>query len=784
MFKNYLTITLRNLLKNRINSTINILGLALGLTGAMVIALWIQRELSMDQFHTKADRLYRVMEHQTYSNDFVLTVFATPGPLVPALKAEIPEIEKATRITWGDQLLFTVGDKAFKENGHYADEDFFQMFSFKMLHGDANTALKQPTSIAISEDLANKYFNTSNAIGKIIRINNIENYQVSAVFANVPDQSTLQFDFVLPVESFVQKNDWLKSWNSNGIQALIQLREGTDANALEAKLKNFLKDHSDQKRAVLDLINMSDTYLRMDYKDGKYQGGGRIVYVRLFAIIALFLILIACINFMNLSTARSALRAKEVGIRRVTGAVRGQLFGQFLGESLIMSFISGLIAIGLTALILPWFNHLFETEIVLKINNPNFWLAWLTIVILTGLLSGSYPALFLSSFQPIEVFKGVVKTGKGAVWFRQGLVVTQFAIAIFLVVGTLVIYNQMSYIRNKNLGYNKDNLLYIPSNETLSANYEVVKSELKQIPGIQDVTTSDGLVYSWGSNTPDFSWEGKNPDQDILFNHIGTSYDFVKTIGAELKAGRDFSKEFATDSVNFIINEESARLMGMSDPVGKSLTWGDTKGQIIGLVKDFSINSLHTAQQPVILYLQPFINVLYVRIDGQNVSNTLAQMEKVVKKHSPAYPFEYKFVDEEYDQLYRSEKRISALSRAFAILAIFVSCLGLFGLAAFTAEQRTKEIGIRKVLGASVTSLVTLLSTDFLKLVLISTLIAFPLGWWAMNQWLERFAYRIELSWWIFVIAGVLAVLIAMLTVSSQAIRAAVANPADSLKSE
>ncbi|MBK7870051.1 MAG: ABC transporter permease [Saprospiraceae bacterium] len=784
MFKNYLTITLRNLLKNRINSTINILGLALGLTGAMVIALWIQRELSMDQFHTKADRLYRVMEHQTYSNDFVLTVFATPGPLVPALKEEIPEIEKATRITWGNQLLFTVGDKAFKENGHYADEDFFQMFSFKMLHGDANTALKQPTSIAISEDLANKYFNTSNAIGKVIRIDNIENYQVSAVFAKVPDQSTLQFDFVMPVESFVQKNDWLKTWNSNGIQAFIQLSEGADANALEAKLKNFLIDHSDQKNAVLDLISMGDTYLHMDYKDGKYQGGGRIVYVKLFAIIALFLILIACINFMNLSTARSALRAKEVGIRRVTGAVRGQLFGQFLGESLIMSFISGLIAIGLTALILPWFNNLFETEIVLKINNPNFWLAWLSIVILTGLVSGSYPALFLSSFQPIEVFKGVVKTGKGAVWFRQGLVVAQFAIAIFLVVGTLVIYNQMNYIRNKNLGYNKDNLLYIPSNETLSANYEIVKSELKQIPGIQEITTSDGLIYSWGSNTSNFSWEGKNPDQDILFNHIGTSYDFVKTIGAELKAGRDFSKEFATDSVNFIINEESARLMGMTDPVGKSLTWGDTKGQIIGLVKDFSINSLHTAQQPVILYLQPFINVLYVRIDGQNVSNTLAQMEKVVKKHSPAYPFEYRFLDEEYDQLYRSEQRVSSLSRAFAILAIFVSCLGLFGLAAFTAEQRTKEIGIRKVLGASVTSLVTLLSTDFLKLVLISTLIAFPLGWWAMNQWLERFAYRIELSWWLFVIAGVLAVVIAMLTVSSQAIRAAVANPADSLKSE
>lgn len=784
MFRNYLTIALRSLLKNRINSTINILGLALGLSGAMVIALWIQREWSMDQFHANAKRLYRVLEHQTYSNDFVLTVAATPGPLVPALKTEIPEIERATRLTWGDRLLFSVGEKSFNEEGFKADNDFFLMFSYQMLHGDPKTMLQQPTSITISEELAKKYFGTTNALGKTIRINNKEDYQVSGVFAKVPDNATLKFDFILPLLKQEQEDGGFQNWNSNFIRAYVLLREGTNVPALEKKLKNFIKEHSDQENAVLDLQSLADSYLRTDFENGKYQGGGRIVYVRLFAIIALFLILIACINFMNLSTARSALRAKEVGIRRVTGAVREQLFGQFLGESLLLSLIAGLIAIGLTALILPWFNHLFETEIALKIDNPNFWLAWLSIVLVTGLAAGSYPAVFLSSFQPVEVFKGAVKTGKGAVWFRQGLVVTQFTIAIFLVVGTLVIYNQMNYLRNKNLGYNKNNLLYIPSNESLSANYEVVKSELQQIPGVQNVTTSDGLLYTWGNNTSNFSWEGKNPEQDILFNNIGTNYDFLKTIGAELKAGRDFSKEFATDSVNFILNEESVKLMGLKDPVGKSLSWGGTKGQIIGVVKDFSINSLHTAQQPVILYLQPFISFLYVRVDGQNVSNTLSQMERVLKKQNPAYPFEYHFFDEEYDQLYRSEQRISSLSRAFAFLAIFISCLGLFGLATFTAEQRTKEIGIRKVLGASVINLVTLLSFDFLRLVLLSILIAVPVGWWAMNLWLERFAYRIELSWWIFAIAGVLAIIISMLTVSSQAIRAAVADPVNSLKSE
>ncbi|MFN7118573.1 MAG: ABC transporter permease [Saprospiraceae bacterium] len=783
MFRNYITITLRGLFKNKTNSVINILGLALGLSGAMVIALWIQRELHMDQFHANADRLYRVLEHQTYSNDFILTVAATPGVLAPALQAEIPEIERATRLTWGDQLLFKVGEKTFNEQGFHADEAFFQMFSFKLLHGDVNTVLQQPTSITISEDLAIKYFGTTNAVGKTIRINNTEDYQVSGVFANVPDYSTLQFDFILPAK-ILDKQEHMQTWNSNNIRAYVLLRAGTNEAALKRKIKNFLMERSEQENAVLDLQSMADAYLRTDFKDGKYQGGGRIIYVRLFATIALFLILIACINFMNLSTARSALRAKEVGIRRVTGAVREQLFGQFLGESLLLSFIAGLIAIGFTALILPWFNNIFETEITLQLNNVNLWLAWLAIVISTGVVAGSYPALFLSSFQPVEVFKGVVKTGRGAVWFRQGLVVTQFVIAIFLVVGTLVIYNQMNYIRNKNLGYNKDNLLYITSNDALSANYDIVKSALQQIPGVQNVSTSNGLVYSWGSNTSNFSWEGKNPEQDILFNHIGTNYDFIKTIGAELKAGRDFSREFVTDSVNFIINEASAKLMGMQDPVGKSLTWGERKGQIIGVVKDFAINSLHTEQQPVILYLEPFIYALYVRIDGQNVSNTLSQMERVMKKYSPAYPFDYHFFDEEYDQLYRSEKRISSLSRAFAFLAIFISCLGLFGLAAFTAEQRTKEIGIRKVLGASVSNLVALLSSDFLRLVLIAAIIAFPLGWWAMNRWLERFAYRIELSWWIFALAGVLAVVIALLTVSTQAIRAAVANPVKSLRSE
>lgn len=789
MWKNYLKIALRNLWKNKTHSFINIFGLALGLTGAIVIALWIQRELSVDQFHSNIDRLYRVLEHQTYSNDFVLTVAATPGPLAEALKAEVPEIERATRLSWGERILLTVDQTSFRETGNYADSDFFNLFSFPILHGDTTQELLQPGFITISKKLAEKYFGTTDAVGKSIRVNNEKDYQVSAVFGDVPENSNLKFDFLLPMYEYVQQNDWLKSWNSNGIRAYVLLAKGSDGKVVSDKIVNFLKDHSDQDNAVLQLQSLTDQYLRTDFKDGKYQGGGRIAYVRLFALIALLIIIIACINFMNLATARSANRAKEIGIRRVSGAQQQTLIVQFLGESLIMSLIAGVFAVGMVAFILPFFNRLFNTELSLTLLQTNVWLTCIGITLFTGLVAGIYPAFYLAALRPVEVFKGAAtKGGNGVAWLRKGMVVTQFAIATFLIVATLVILTQMNYLKNKTLGYQKENLIYLPVNGTLWDKYDVVKSELLQTPGVQSVSSSVGMIYSWGNNSSNFHWSGKRPDQDILFQTIPVGLDFIETIGAEMAAGRDFSQDFPADSTNFIINQKAAELMELQDPVGQPLAQGEgedaERGTIIGVVKDFHVNSFHTGQEPVILQLRPWKNFIYLRIRPENVSSTLAQIETVVRKHNPAYPFEYSFVDQEYDQLYRSEQRISALANTFTFLAIFVSCLGLFGLATFTAQQRRKEISIRKVLGASISGITTLLSKEFLWLVAIALLIASPVAWWAMQQWLQSFAYSAGVQWWMFVLAGVLTVAIAFLTVSIQAIRAAVANPIHALKDE
>jgi putative ABC transport system permease protein len=554
--------------------------------------------------------------------------------------------------------------------------------------------------------------------------------------------------------------------------------------AVSAKLTNFLKERSDQGNADLFLQSLSDQYLRTDFKDGKYQGGGRIVYVRMFALIAVFILLIACINFMNLATARSATRAREVGVRRVVGADRTQLIAQFLGESLMLSFIAGAMAVILVQALLPAFNRVFQLELAFDLSDGMVWAALLLVAVFTGVVAGSYPAFFLSKFRPVQVLKGVTRTGKGALWFRKGMVVAQFAIAAFLIISTLTIYRQMEMVRNKNLGYQKENLLYLPVNGTLWEKYQTVKSELLQLPGVSSISSSNGLVFNWGNNTSGVSWEGKDPEDNILFQTIPTGFDFLETLGAELASGRDFSQAFPADSSNYIINEESARLMGLSDPVGQRLSVNGEEGQIIGVVKDFHVGTLQRMQDPVILMVRPWMNYIYVRLQTDDIQKALTGIEQVIARHNPVYPFEYSFVDQEYEQLYRGEQRISALSRLFAFLSVFVSCLGLFGLASFSAEQRTKEIGIRKVLGASAAQLFAMLSREFLLLVLIGFGFAIPFAWSLMSKWLESFAYRIDLTAWMFLGAGVAALLIALFTVSFQSVRAARSNPVKALKYE
>lgn len=776
--------SLRNLYKNKLYTIVNLLGLTIGLSCVMLISLWILEQYSFDNFHPNGDRIYRVLENQYYSDGFVLTTSATPGQLAASLKTNWPEIALSSRVTWGDEKLFKVDNKVFKEKGYHADPDFLRIFNFPVIAGEGADALEEPGKILITTKMAEKYFGHTDVVGQMIRVDNEREVQIAGVMADVPDNTSFKFDFLLPLKDYEKNNDWLKNWNSNGIRTfLMTTPQSPNLNEIP-DLKEYLKTVSDQDNADLLFQGLADMYLRYDYKDGKYQGGGRITYIRLFAIIALFIILIACINFMNLSTARASTRTKEVGIRRVSGATRGMLIRQFLGESLLLSIFAGVFAVVLVQLSLPAFNELFDAHIYLDFSKVGVWSLLLGITLLAGFLAGSYPAFFLSRFQPIEIFNKLGKQGKGANWFRKGLVVTQFAIATFLIVGTMVIYLQMNHIRHQNLGFQKENFIYMPVNGTLWDKYDLVKTELTNLPGVQSVSASNGLIYQWGNNTSSVSWPGKDPEASILFQTIPVELDFMETIGADLVDGRDFSAAFPADSTNFIVNERAAEMMGLQQAVGERITVQGDEGQIIGMVKNFRTNSLHVEQEPVILMHRPWKNFIFARLNTDDTQQTLGQIEKILATHNPAYPFEFSFVDKEYEKLYRTEARVGTLSRLFAILSIFISCLGLFGLATFTAQQRTKEIGIRKVMGASISQLSTLLSGEFLKLVIVGFVIAAPVAWLVMHDWLERFVSHIELSWWIFIMAAVLSISIALLTISLQTIRAASINPVKALRYE
>ncbi|MBF9253436.1 ABC transporter permease [Pontibacter sp. 172403-2] len=787
MFKNYLKMAYRNLMRHKVFSLINILGLALGMTCSILILLWVQDEISFDRFHADADNLYRVMEIQHYPGGDDLTIDANPGPLAEALEAELPEVKHAVRsTTWDWKQLFTLNDKVLKVNGRYADPEFFEMFSFPLLHGDAAQALKQPNSVVISETVAKQFFDSpADAMGKIFKINNDKSYKVTGVFKDVPKNSSMQFDYVMPVADWINSpgNDWLNGWESNALRTFVQLQPGTDIDALNAKIRPIIKNHSKDSKTELFVQPVKDMYLHGDFRSGK-EGGGRIEYVRLFIVVAIFILVIACINFMNLATARSAKRAKEVGVRKAIGASRPALIRQFMVESVLVAFLALFVAVNLVGILLPQFNDLTGKFIELNLTDPQFILLLLAVAVLTGVISGSYPAFFLSAFDPAIVLKGTIKLNKNVAVFRKGLVVFQFILSALLIISTLVVYLQLHYIRTKNIGLNRENLVYVPIEGEINNRYEVIKRELLNTPGVLAVTAANQNPLMVGNSTGSVSWKGKDPNADILFSVMTVDYDFLKTMGITLKEGRSFSKEYGTDTAAFIVNEEAARLMQMKNPVGEWLQWGN-EGHIIGVIKNFHSTSIHVPTQPVILRLQPKEeNTLFARIAPGQTTEALGAMEKILKRYNPAFPFEYHFMDDDFERMYKSEAIIGALTKYFAGIAIFISCLGLFGLALFTAEQRTKEIGIRKVLGASVSSIVLMLSKDFLKLVLIANLIALPLGWYFMSGWLNDYADRTELSWWIFAAAFVATFLIAMLTLSFHAIKTAVATPVTSLRTE
>ncbi len=786
MLKNYLKIAFRSLFKYKTFSIINLLGLAVGFTCFLMIALWIKDELSYDQFHEFEDRLYAVMENQHYSSGEIFTTYATPGVLGEALKEDIPELTYATTMDWWTNTLVSYENKHIKEQGRYVGEDFLKMFSFPLAKGDKETALSEPTSMVISQKLADKFFPGIDPIGKTLRISDRFDHQVTGVLENLPTNSIFKFDYLLPLQAFLDKNAWARKWNNNGLRTFVMLEEEADYLAVNAKIKDVLKARSEQDNTELFIQPIADVYLRNDFKNGVYQGGGRIQYVRLFGIIALLVLLIAGINFMNLSTARASVRAKEVGIRKVVGANRKWLSLQFLGEAALVCLMAMGLSLVAVDYLLPWFNQFTGKEVLFPFMSASTWWGLGAMVLVMSLLAGSYPAFILSAFQPVKVLKGQLdKTPKGA-WIRKGLVVAQFSIAAFLIIGMLVVQGQLSFLQNKNLGYEKEQLVLVTLDKNLQTKYPALKADLQQLPEIQSVSASHSRITGFSNSSSNFNWEGKNPEEDHLFVYETVKPDYLATIGAELLEGRDFSTEHPADSANFILNESAVQLMDLETPyVGQRMTAWQQEGQIVGVVKDFNFSTLKEPVEPLVLTMSnSHVWTMYLRINGQQTMQILSDIEAHCKKYSSAYLFQYDFADEAYNRLYKSEQVVSRLSIIFALLAIFISCLGLFGLSTFTAERRIKEIGIRRVLGASVGGIVGLLSKDFLKPVLIALVIAAPFAWYFMKNWLNDFAYHIQIGWQVFVIAAVLAIGIALITVSFQSIKAALANPINALRRE
>ncbi len=785
MIKNYIKIALRNLTRHKGYSLINIAGLAIGIACCILILLWVQDELSFDRFHKNGDNIYRVIQDINFT-DHSTTWAITQGPLGPSLKEDFPEIVNFTRVT-GRRFRLAYGDHSYDEVLGMADGSIFEMFTFPLIEGDPQTALSEPHSIVLTQKMAEKYFGKDNPIGKILKADDRYDFLVTGIIEEFPLSSHFRYDFLIPFIFGRELKYTVDNWRNSQFSTYVELQEGIPYQEVVQKISGYLYEKPTiEKDARLDLQPLRRIHLYSNYEFDRTHGD--ITYVTIFSLIAFFILMIACINFMNLTTARSANRAREVGMRKVAGAYRRDLVKQFFGESILLAFIALIFAIGLVALLLPIFNDLAAKELSFG-SSANLYalLVLMGIALLTGIVSGSYPALFLSAFQPANVLKGTFHSGSKGAAFRKVLVVLQFSLTILLIVCTTIVYNQMNFMRNKKLGYDKEYLVYAILRGDMRKQFDAVKEELLKNPNILEVTSS-GTIPTYGYNFSNslWRWEGQNPDEEILMRASFIDYDYFKTFGMEIIAGRPYSKEYSTDPREaLIVNEEAVKVMGMESPLGKRLGIGENQAKIIGVVKNYHFRSLKQEIEPLILILNPQqCWALFTRMRSENVPQAIGHMEKVWGQFAPGFPFDYRFMDEAVDNLYRSEQQIGTIFRYFAILAIFISCLGLFGLASFMAEQRTKEIGVRKVLGATVTSILLLLSKEFAKWVLIANIIAWPVAYFAMNKWLQGYAYRINIAVWSFILAALLALTIALFTVSYQAVRAATSNPVDALRYE
>ncbi len=797
MFRNYFKTAWRNLWKNKTYSFLNIFGLAIGIACAGLIFLWVEDEVNYDNFNIKKDRLYYVRVNQKY-DAYVFTHGSTPGVLAPAMQAEMPGVANTCRVTEGTpSLLFSIGDKSVYATGKFAEPSLFSMFTLPFVEGDAKNAFSQLHSLVITEKTAKKFFgNTKNVVGKTVRFENKQDYVITGVLKDIPANSSLQFEWVAPFQIWYQVSPWAHEWGNGSLSTYVELKPGTDAESINKQLYNYIQKRAPASISHPFLFGMNDWHLYDKFENGKQTGGGQIEYVRMFSIIAWIILFIACINFMNLATARSEKRAREVGVRKVLGAGKKILIIQFIGEALFIALLAAIAAVLIISFALPAFNTIVQKSLSVGFGNPLHIIALLLITIICGLVAGSYPSLYLSSFNPVFVLKGTkLKTGSAA-YIRKGLVVLQFTVSIVLIIGTVIIYQQIQHVKKRNLGFNKDNLLEVSVHGDMATHFAAIKQNLINTAVVENAALSDHVTLYGGNNTDRLTWAGKAPGSKILISGRNITPEFFDVSGMKILEGRGLQESDSVDAdgsskqINTVITLSLATLIGKESAIGKILfNEGDpsTKLTVVGVVNNYVYGNMYGQPDPVGFMLLPpqYASTMYVRIKAQsNKEQILSKIEAVMKKNNPAYPFEYKFVDDQFNQMFLSEMLISKLSRVFAALAILISCLGLFGLAAYTAERRTKEIGIRKVLGATAAGLAGLLSKDFLQLVLVSCLIAFPVAWWMMNKWLLDYAYRINISWGVFVVAGLLAILIALITVSFQAVKAALANPVKSLRTE
>lgn len=792
MFKNYLKIALRNLLRNKVFSFINIAGLSVGMAVAMLIGLWIWDELSYDKYHQSYDRIAQVWQFQTFNGETGAQI-AMPLPLGAELRNKYPEFKYVSMSSWFNDNILSYGDKKFSKTGNFVESDFPEIFTLKMLAGTRG-GLKEINSILLAKSVADALFGSEDPINKIIKINNKLTVKVTGVYEDLPHNTYLRdLKFIAPWALYASDQSWVKrsedQWNNNSFQIFAQMHDGVDFKEVSKKIANIKKEKDKETIAfnpTIFLHPMRDWHLYSEWKNGVHVGG-RIQFVWLFGIIGAFVLLLACINFMNLSTARSEKRAKEVGIRKTVGSARSQLIGQFLSESLLVVFFAFLLSLGLVLLSLPWFNEVADKKMSILWANPSFWLMSLSFILLTGFVSGSYPAFYLSSFNPVKVLKGTFKAGRFASIPRKVLVVLQFTVSVTLIIGTIIVFRQIQHAKNRPIGYSREGLIAINMNTPeLNGHYDALRSDLLASGGVYEMAESSSPTTGVWSNQIGFSWQGMPADLQPLFGTIAVTHDYGKAVGWKFIEGRDFARDFSTDTLSMILNESAAKFTGLKNPIGELIKWNDKEYKVIGIIKDMVMQSPFKPIEPTVFTLNyEWANIILVKLNPQlSASEALAKTENVFQKHNPASPFDYKFVDEEYAAKFRSEERIGKLASFFAALAIFISGLGLFGLASFMAEQRTKEIGVRKVMGASIMQLWGLLSKDFVFLVLISFAFAAPTAFYFMNNWLQKYEYRSDIAWWIFAVSGLGAVFVTLFTVSYQAVKAARMNPVRSLRSE